>query len=398
MKIKNLNMLVLLFSLTYMVSYITRINYGAVVSEIENATGYSKQLLSIALTGSFVTYGVGQIFSGILGDKLSPKKLVMFGLFVTVLMNLLIPFCASAYLLAIVWSINGLAQSFMWPPIVKIMLSLMTKTEYDRAVVKVSWGSSIGTILVYVLSPVIISLSSWKGVFFFSAFMGILMMIAWQSFCPRVNVAVRTEKIGTENSGAKFFTPVFVILAVAIIICGMLRDGVQTWTPSLISESFNLSSGSGILSGALLPVFSMICYEVSSVLYRKKFDNPVTCAGIIFLVGALSSLMLKYTLNVSPALSVISIALLNGTMHGVNLMFTCFLPSYYAGTGKVSTIAGLLNSFVYIGSAVSTYGIAYLTENYGWSFTVMVWLALAVLGMTLCFVFAGINKNKKDEV
>ena len=82
-----------LFMLTYMVSYITRINYGAIILEIGSNTGFAQELLSLALTGSFLTYGVGQLISGYFGDKVQPKKLVLLGLSVTVLMNILIPLC-----------------------------------------------------------------------------------------------------------------------------------------------------------------------------------------------------------------------------------------------------------------------------------------------------------------
>ena len=73
-KKRDINILALLFSVTYMVSYLTRINYGAVIVAMETATGFSQSLLSLAVTGSFITYGVGQIISGVLGDKFSPKK------------------------------------------------------------------------------------------------------------------------------------------------------------------------------------------------------------------------------------------------------------------------------------------------------------------------------------
>lgn len=89
----QVNRLACLFACTYMVSYITRINYGAIISEMEAATAVSRDLLSMALTGSFITYGAGQIVSGVLGDRISPKKLVSCGLMVTVAMNLLIPVC-----------------------------------------------------------------------------------------------------------------------------------------------------------------------------------------------------------------------------------------------------------------------------------------------------------------
>lgn len=83
-----------LLALTYFVSYVTRINYGAVLIEMEKSTGVSSTLLSLAVSGSAVTYGFGQIISGICGDKFKAKKLIIYGLWLTAAMNLLIPLVA----------------------------------------------------------------------------------------------------------------------------------------------------------------------------------------------------------------------------------------------------------------------------------------------------------------
>lgn len=74
----------LLLSMTYFVSYLTRINYGAVILEMETRLGISNTLLSMAVSGSTVTYGFGQIISGIFGDRIAPKKLIVGGLFLLV--------------------------------------------------------------------------------------------------------------------------------------------------------------------------------------------------------------------------------------------------------------------------------------------------------------------------
>ena len=57
----------------YFVSYITRINYGTVLLEIVNSEGITKMSASMAVTGSFVTYGIGQLISGWLGDRIKPR-------------------------------------------------------------------------------------------------------------------------------------------------------------------------------------------------------------------------------------------------------------------------------------------------------------------------------------
>ena len=70
----------LLFVLTYFASYLTRVNFAAIISGIEDATGYSTASLSLCVTGLFICYGIGQIVSGYLGDVLRPKPLVFMGL------------------------------------------------------------------------------------------------------------------------------------------------------------------------------------------------------------------------------------------------------------------------------------------------------------------------------
>ena len=398
MKTYNRNALILLFSVTYFVSYLTRINYGAVISEMESATGFTKQLLSMAVTGSFITYGAGQVITGILGDKISPKKLVRLGLITTVAMNFILPFCSfSPWVMTAVWSVNGLAQAFMWPPIVKLLLSFFAKARYTKAVLRVTWGSSIATIVTYLFAPFIIILFGWKGVFFFSASCGVIMIVLWQAFCPDIRPVKKTVAQTTQQSNLKVFAPIFFIVCMAVVICGMLRDGVATWTPSLISESFNLGNKVGILSGAVLPIFSMLCYEIALTLYRKKFTNPVACGGIIFIIGVASALVLWVSLGRIPIISVIAISLLNGAMHGANLMFTSIVPSFYTNTGKVSTVSGVLNSFVYIGSAISTYGIALLTDNFGWTVTVIVWIGLAVAASAIALTSANAWKKKLPQ-
>ena len=256
---KQINAFALLLAFTYMASYITRINFGAIISEMETATNISRSLLSLSLTGSFITYGIGQIISGIIGDIISPKKLVSLGLMASVTMNFLIPFCQSPYLMLIVWCVNGFAQSFMWPPMVRIMTAFLSDTDYKNTTAKVSYGSSFGTIAIYFISPILIELFNWKAVFIFSSLFGIFTILIWNKFCRDIkdekfekdaenNMPVTTEKFSV-------FTPLMLLIMLAIILQGSLRDGVTTWMPTYIAETYNFSNSVSILTGVVLPIF-----------------------------------------------------------------------------------------------------------------------------------------------
>ncbi len=381
---REVNSLILLLITTYMVSYITRINFGAVVSEIASDTGISKSALSMSLTGSFITYGAGQILSGILGDRISPKKLVSLGLTVTIAMNFLIPVCTSPYQMLLVWCVNGLAQALMWPPMVRMLSALLNADDYRKAVTKVNWGGSFGTIFVYLAGPAIIMMAGWKGVFYFAA-AGAVMLILWNVRAKDIRPEPKQKVQPAQKSGHKAEFPIvlFFVMA-AIILHGMLRDGVTTWMPSFVAESFGLGNEISILTGVLLPIFSILSLQVTGWLYRKKIQNPLSGASLLFGLGTVCALALYLLCGKSVVGSVVFSAALTGCMHGVNLLLVCMVPQFFEKNGNISTVSGMLNACTYIGSAVFTYGVAALSDSIGWQKTIFLWLLIALVGSLIC--------------
>ncbi len=387
---KQINLMAWLFAVTYLISYMTRINYGAIIAEMETATSFSRTLLSMALTGSFITYGIGQIIVGFLGDKFPPKRLISLGLIVTIIMNILIVLCKNPYQMCAVWCVNGFAQSFMWPPMVKMLTVNLTMEDYKNVATKVSWGSSFGSIAVYLFSPIIISLTgNWKFVFVVSAVCGLIMLFAWEKLCIFDVKNIKTEsnaEVSEKGNIKHLFTPMMLFIMLAVITQGMLRDGVQTWMPSFIAETYGLSNEISILTGVVLPIFTIICLTLAKKLYQKQFTNPITCAAVFFIVGTLSALVI-YTLNgLGAAFAVGGAAVLTGSMHGVNLMLICMVPAFFGKYGISSFASGVINACTYIGSAISSYGIAILSEKMGWSFTVLSWVMIAFIGAMICLL------------
>lgn len=382
---KAADRIILLFMLTYLISYVTRINYGAVIAEIIDAEHIKKSIASLALTGSAVTYGAGQLISGYMGDRIQPKTLVFSGLAATTAANLLLPLCGNAYQMTAVWCVNGFAQAFMWPPLVRAMTGLFTEETYKKACVVVSWGSSFGTILIYLLSPICIHFAGWKSVFFLSAACAVAMAFLWIKKCPVIQNT--EEECAEKNTKASFSASSLTILfgiMIAIILQGALRDGVTTWMPSFLSDTFHLKNETAILTGVVLPIFSIAAFQITSVIYRRTSANELTLAGLIFLTGFASALLLAVFSDANAAFAVVLSALLTGCMHGVNLMLICMVPPRFNRYGRVSFVSGLLNSCTYVGSSLSVYGFAVFSEHFGWNNTLFLWSAIAVTGGLLC--------------
>lgn len=387
--------------LLYFASYIMRINFATMLVKICADMQLEKSALAIVVTVLTVTYGAGQLISGVLGDRIRPSLMISFGLFLAAFCNAAMFFCYQVPLMAVLWGVNGFAHALLWPPIVRILSDHLNDAEYSYAAVRVSWGSSIATILLYLACPALLNVVSWRIIMLICAGMGAVIACFWIAVSPRLLKVSVIEKVSKEKDFAAdtepqklpraYILPI-VLIMLGIILQGALRDGVTNWMPSYLLESFGLSEENAIVVTVILAVFSMVSFYVFDLLHRKLFQNEVTCSAVVFAASTLAAAAL-YCINLfadSMVASALMMALIVGCMHGVNLMLISVVPKRFAAFGKVSTYSGLLNSCTYIGAAISTYGFAVLAENesLGWSFTILTWVFINLLGAICCLVIA----------
>ena len=406
-----------LLTLVYFASYLTRKNFDVMIQTISTKTGNSLETLAIVVSAMTVAYGIGQIVNGIIGDKIKPQLMLTVGLGVASACNIAMYFVPNNYIImAVIWAINGFAHSMLWPPIVRLMATYLTGDEYGYAAVRVSWGSSIATILLYLGCGVLVNLISWKTIILFCAFGGIAILVFWlfinKKLFDEPLLEPETKKDGEKKKHIPL--PVFVFIPIALIMLGIilqgsLRDGVTTYTPSILNQEYGVEEGNAILSTVMTAIFSMLSFSIFDLLHRKVFRNEVTCAGVIFVGSTVFSIAiyLENSFVKSPAagavLAVLLISLITGCMHGINLMLITVVPKRFIKSGKVSTFSGILNACTYIGSTVGTLLFPALidesAESVSWGIVMFVWIVISAAGAAVCFVAVPLwNKFRREYV
>lgn len=137
----------------YCASYLGRINYTAALTAIVADGVFSKSHAGFIGTVYFFCYGAGQIFSGILGDRVSPYKMIGAGLAGTVCANIIMPLCSSSYItMSIIWGLNGIVQSMLWTPVLYIIATVLPEEQRSRACLHIASSFPIGSLLSYVIS------------------------------------------------------------------------------------------------------------------------------------------------------------------------------------------------------------------------------------------------------
>lgn len=404
---KKTRLIAYLLALIYFTSYVTRINFAVMLVKVYTEMGIEKSAISIVITGLTLTYGAGQIISGLMGDKIKPQYLLTAGLGLASLCNAAMFLCQSVPAMTVVWCINGFAQALLWPPIVRLMATYLTDAEYSYAVVRVSWGSSVATVVLYLICPLLLHVLSWRVIMVLCAAFGLLITLVWMLVNPKLfnePIVKASAPAKQKASGSKLpryvYLPI-VLIMLGIVMQGMLRDGVTNWMPTYLLETFHLPEENAIVATVILAIFSMVSFSVFDLLQRKVFQNEVFCAAMIFLGSAVCAALLLAVNVFFPsaiAVTMVLMALVVGAMHGINLMLISIVPKRFAKTGKVSTYSGILNSCTYIGAAISTYGFVSIAESLGWSFTILTWVIIAAVGLLLCFLAAPLWKRFKRDV
>ena len=319
---------------------------------------------------SFLTYGAGQLICGLIGDRLSPQKVIFAGLSGTALCNILVAVFPQMNVILPVWCVNGLFQSMVWPPLVRIMAEQLDETWFQKCSVLVSLASSVGAIAIYVFVPLCFLLWGWQAAFVLPAAIAAATACFWYFHTRTLPEKVPAAAARKTFDFASLFTVIPLIpVLVAIVWMGVLRDGITS---------------ASVLMTAVIPLFSIFSTLFASALYGKLKDELLT-GGILFAAGLCSCILMLFAHGRCFWCCILLMMLITGCTYGVNLMLISRLPKYFAGLGMVSTVSGLLNAFTYVGSAVSTYGFGAVAETGGWSQVIFLWLLVAGSGSAILF-------------
>ena len=394
--------IVILCTIAYFASYFSRKTFAVVMVNMLEGGALDRDIAGLVGTALFVFYGAGQLVSGYMGDKFSPKYLMFSGLMVSAVCNLLLPIVPNQYLMIPVWAVNGFAQALLWPPIVRILSDSLSHEKYVTANLIVTCGAHVSTIVLYLYAPLCIKWWSYKAVFFsstvFCVVAGAIFLVAMSIVLgkkeknPSPVVQPKAELISGSvwqvfrRSG---ILPIFV----CIIVMGFMRDGIESWLPTLYSEAFGRDSSESILVSVALPIFSIISLFLVRIIHKGKvFNNESRGAGILFALSIVLCIPFACLISVENTVARVICLLLAGVisacMHSCNFLLISCLPGRFAGTGKASTVGGFCNACTYVGAAASMYGIALVSEAFGWTVTVISWIGILAVGVLFaCLAF-----------
>jgi sugar phosphate permease len=85
-------------------------------------------------------------------------------------------------------------------------------------------------------------------------------------------------------------------------------------------------------------------------------------------------------------------------MSAVNNVITSIVPLYSRDKIDSGLLAGLLNTFCYIGSTLATSLLGRIADTKGWNDVFICILIFTVISFVVCCISVVLNKNSRKEV
>lgn len=397
--------------LGYFFAYFGRMNYSACMAVIIATEGYSKGMVGLVGTGLFITYGVGQIFSGFLGDYVAPRKMIVTGLIGSSLCNLCMCLSPSLQFMILAWCVNGFMQSLLWSPIVRTFAQYFTPHVRGTLGVYINSTVPVGTLATYGFTALILELTgNWKAVFFGSFIVLMLTAVAWWTATgillpklTRVDIADNTAASGKPAEvqkaplGELVLSSGMVFMCLVLMMQGMLKEGITAWMPSLMGEKFAVGTTLAIVSTALIPMFNIIGITIAAKA-RQLIGDEVRCSFVLFVGGTAALIILYITsfIGLIPMFVFFSIA--TTIMMAINTVYVGVVPGYFAKKGRSSSVSGILNAFVNLGIATSMFATGAFSDAFGWDMTMIFWCVIGGIGIFSSFIGYQIWKNYKKTL
>ena len=401
---KKSSLLIFLCWAAYTSAYVARLNYNASMIEILSQLGTTKEAAGTVSSFFFFAYGVGQLVNGILSKRYNTKYSVAVSLAFSSVINLSMTFCDSTDTMKYLWFLNGVFQSVLWSSLIKTLSDRLSDSKLPRAVMVMSTTVASGTFAAYGLAALFSALHmSWTCIFYVAAAVVASVAILW--FIGMSSLEKEEKSTGSQEITKKStltLTPAFIISISVILVSAItnvfIKDGITTWVPSILKEEFGVPSSLSIIITLLLPALSVFGTSIVNILHKKEKDENAL-NGIFYFATIILTVLIIITLSLKSV--PLTLALFGGIaclMSGVNNVITSIVPLYSRDKIDSGLMAGLLNTFCYIGSTLSTSLLGKIADTRGWNDVFICILIFTVISFVLCLAYVVFKKKKASGI
>ncbi len=397
---KNGKRLIVLCWLAYTTAYLGRLNFSASLVEIIDSFGTTKAAAGLVASFFFFAYGAGQLINGFLSRRYNPRIAIAAALTISAALNVAMTLAGGVAVMKYIWLCNGLAQSILWSTLIHTLGVSLPGNMLKRAILVMSTTAALGTALSYGMTALAITVASWRWAFYVSAAILLVVAAVWFTALPHGKQHPQRAKAVESGKKARL-TPVFLfelaILLLLAIFTNFIKDGLTTWTPDILFSMYSLPKALSIILTLTLPLIA-VSGAFFSVRASKWVKNHVSLCGVFFAIAFVATGTLFLLINYGGwILTLGGFALTVCAVSAVNNVITSMVPLAWRDKLDSGFTAGLLNSFCYIGSTLSSVLLGLLADARGWNGVFVLLLLLTGIAVLVCAVTTMVRRVREKK-
>ena len=422
-------------------------NLGVAADRIQQSFDLSNATFGILFTIFTLGFGLGQFFSGYLGDRYSPKLLMFLGAIGATAANIGFGLSSGMKPFAIFWAINAVSLSMGWSPGCSVLFRWIPQKRWGLFMGLFDAFAFLGGIIIYPVAGFAITFLSWRAAFFLPA----LLLLMWSVvFCIYVkdtpqqygftvewehsgvsDVKDSASASGDVKDSAKtpasdtvclrdyadvMKHPAILLTALATICSQFVRWGLVNWivkiliTPcSVDAPGLAESAGGGFFAGsqsggfgmALMAAtiaasamhwggafFSIALGHISDTVFHGSRCQTILMGFLVSTAGLLIIYFWGLRILMLPGGVVILGALLffaGGCIQGVQApLFN--LPGDILGTRLGGTGVGIVNGWSYLGASFAGISLGAMMDAFGLTSCLLLMAGISLAGAVVTAV------------
>ena len=389
----------------YCSAYIGRLNLSAVLGGLSQDLALSDARAGMLQTAFALVYAVGQVVNGSLIDRISARRYIAVGLLSSAVCNALFGMANSYPILLLLWALNGAAQSMLWTPVVKLMTVWFKGARRDRASFGLSLTMIIGHLAAWGASGALAAVLNWRYAFFVSAAVIALAGIAGLTLLrdrpdAGEDIEASAQSADSASNAAAGAMPIgkligttgLYVLLIAGVCNGFVRDGITTWAPSILANAQGGMALSSTLITLIIPAINAVGIITVRCIYGKFSGSARQASGALLVFSGITAFLLMIQ-GIPAAACAVLMGVCCAMNYGINPMLTTLIPMEYENVGRVGMVAGLMDCFIYLGSALAGTLTGMLSDGMGWQFVYAAWGCVSLMGAALAMLSVRGKKN-----
>ena len=404
-------------TLAVIICYIDRVNISVAIIPMQEQFGWSDSQVGFIFSSFYIGYMLTMALGGYLSDKFGGKLVLGYGVVMWSIFTILTPLAAhnGFFALFIMRVLMGIGEGVTFPAWQSLYARWIPFKERTRAIAFTNSGISIGTIIGYIGTQMIIISLGWEWAFYIFGIIGLVWFIFWNrnvSSYPAEHKKISSKELEYISENAPSSEPAkkiplkdlllnkpFLAIVAATFANNWSLFVFLSFLPKFIDNELGIDLESRIFVILIIipSIISVLALNAGGFLADKMIRNGIKVVKVRKIVNSIGFFGSAFCLFLIPLFESISIIII---LICITNLFTGAAAGGFGvnhadiGPNSTGTLVGVASTFGMIagilGNAVS--GLVLEITN-SWTLIFYIAASLIVMGGLIYLLYASDQKQ-----